>query len=112
MRLHLALDGEPGVAAPDEWYVSRVCDEFGLSPTQALREIWTAPAGLINDILELRSYAGMVQALEAAKGNGKREAELYATPTGQLVLEVETMIVAWQREQRLMQAETLGSEEG
>lgn len=109
MQLYLALDGEQGAAAPYEWIIGIVCEEFHLSPSQALWEIENAPVGLIRDILELRGFARTKQALEAAKGT-KREAELYETPSGALVLAVELLAVEWRQEQRrqALADETLG----
>lgn len=48
------------------WWLSRVCEEFGCLPSAAWRELRQAPAGLIEDICEMRAYAKAWRAYEDA----------------------------------------------
>lgn len=59
-------EGEP----PWEWIVSRVCEEFGCLPSDAVRELMDDPAGLALDVMELRAYARAKEALDSAKKAG------------------------------------------
>lgn len=49
--MHRGLDGEQPHLP--EWLLSRICEEFGCRPSEALEE----DAALVMDILELRHYA-------------------------------------------------------
>ena len=52
-----------GAAAPAEWLLSRICEEFGCRPSEALGEDGT----LVMEILELRSYARTKAAVDRAQ---------------------------------------------
>jgi len=60
-----ALDGDG--PAPWEWWVSRLCEEFGCLPSQAVIEWEAAPAGLLEDICEMRAYARARAAYQQAQ---------------------------------------------
>lgn len=62
--LHRALEGVPGSAAPFEWTIGRVCDEFHCLPSAALRELETDPLRLVETIMMLRSYANVKEAVD------------------------------------------------
>lgn len=51
---------------PSEWWVSVVCEAFSCTPLVALGEIQHAPAGLLEDILELRAYARVKHEMQQA----------------------------------------------
>jgi hypothetical protein len=55
VRFHHSLDGNGG--APDEWIISRVCEEFHCLPSEAIEAIEDDVGGLLFTIIELRSYA-------------------------------------------------------
>lgn len=57
--------------------ISRICEEFGCIPSQALEE----PAQAVMDIIELRAYARAKATLEAAKS----EMEVERTPMVEMV---------------------------
>lgn len=56
-----------GAIPPPEWLISRVCEEFGCLPSEAVRELMEDPTQLALDILELRAYARAKAALEQAE---------------------------------------------
>lgn len=56
MRLHRVLDGED-VEPPFSWLLSRVCEEFSCTPSQAYREIMDDPTSSAMEIMRLRGYA-------------------------------------------------------
>lgn len=56
-----------GVAAPEEWLVSRLCEEFNCLPSAAVRELEEGIPGLAYDVMELRAYARAKAALDAAE---------------------------------------------
>ena len=59
------MEGESN--PPFEWVVSRVCEEFGCLPSEALRELLDEPRGMALDILELRAYARTKEQMDHAK---------------------------------------------
>lgn len=77
----LALDGREGGAAPDEWLLSRICEEFNCTPAEAVEQ----PLGLVLDILELRAYARAKDQLDRAKS----EADVPRTAAVERVFEVQ-----------------------
>lgn len=48
---------------PDDWLISRVCEEFGVSPSEAVQQ----PVALTLRIMELRAYARAKEAVERAQ---------------------------------------------
>ena len=68
------------MAAPAEWLLSRICEEFGCRPSEALREDGT----LVTAILELRSYARTKAAVDRAQ----RPEDMPDTPMVELVFEI------------------------
>lgn len=42
---------------PFAFWLARLCEEFQCVPSVAFREWWTAPAGLLEDLIEMRQYA-------------------------------------------------------
>jgi len=98
MQLHRALEGERGAAAPIEWTISRIAEEFSTDPVRALWLIDNAPLGLIETILDLRAYAGAWEALRSARGDAKTQTRIYDTPAGKLVLEIEADLARAHRE--------------
>lgn len=57
------LDGAEGVAPPEAWLLSRICEEFSCTPAEALEQDFM----LCLEILELRAYAKAKAAVENAK---------------------------------------------
>lgn len=49
-----------GVVPPDEWFISRICEEFGCTPSEAMKQ----DALLVTDIMELRKYSAAKAAIE------------------------------------------------
>ena len=50
------------------WLISRVCEEFGCTPSQAWRELHDAnPAGWVGQIIEARAYAATRRYVETTK---------------------------------------------
>lgn len=47
--------------------MSRLCEEFGCLPSQAIREWQTAPSGVLEDIMELRAFARAIQTYQHAQ---------------------------------------------
>ena len=52
---------------PDEWIISRICEEFNCLPSEALGELMDEPRGMALDIMELRAYARAKDALDNAE---------------------------------------------
>lgn len=69
-----------GAAAPAEWLLSQICQEFGCTPSAALRE----DGVLVMEILELRSYARTKAAIDQAE----REEDMPNTPIAERVFEI------------------------
>lgn len=51
---------------PEDWWISRLCEEFGCLPSQAIREYQSAPCGLLETILLYRTYARSHRAWHSA----------------------------------------------
>jgi len=68
--------------------VSRVCEEFGCVPSVAAREVLRLPAGLLEDMIELRAYKRAKDLYDAADTAAKQQA-LPASPLIDLVREVD-----------------------
>ncbi len=51
------------MSPPEEWLISRICEEFDCTPEEALRQ----DGRLTMDIIELRGYARAKEALKKAK---------------------------------------------
>ena len=88
--MHLALDGQ-GVP-PDEWMVSRVCEEFHCTPAEALDQ----PYDLTMTVMHMRAYASAKQALEQAK----RQSDVPITPIVRQVVAVREELMADAKAQR------------
>ena len=54
--------------------MSRVCEEFGCLPSQAVAELEEGPTQLVLDIMEFRAYAGAKRAVEQVYEASKRAA--------------------------------------
>jgi len=67
LAFHRWLDGEEDVPIPEDWLVSRICEEFGCVPSVAVRELTEDSERRALTILELRAYANTKAAVEAAK---------------------------------------------
>ena len=65
MRLfhYLNDDGDP----PWEWVISRICEEFGVLPTQAIKELDKDPERLVYRIITLRAFARSKSHVDNAK---------------------------------------------
>jgi hypothetical protein len=84
-----------GAQAPEQWLVSRVCEEFGCLPSEALVEIEEGPTQLVLDIMELRAYAGAKRIVEQVYEASKRAAisggempDMPVTPMVRRVVEI------------------------
>lgn len=69
---------------PDEWLISRVCQEFKCLPSEAKRELQRDPQ-LVFDVLELRHY---VQTREAIL-NAKDKTQVPTGPMADLAADIE-----------------------
>lgn len=74
MRFHHSLDGEGG--APDEWIISRVCEEFHCLPAEAIDAIENDIGGLIFTIIELRSYAKAKEEFDSTPMEKRRKSAM------------------------------------
>lgn len=68
---------------PEAWLVSLICEEFGCTPSQALREIYEAPWPLVMDVMDLRAY----QRAKEYVDNCKKLDQLQMSPMVTRVLE-------------------------
>lgn len=91
MGLFLALNGEGPV--PTEWWISRLCEEFHCLPSEALREWRTAPAELLETIVEFRAFAQAKAVVERAK----KKSDIPDTAMCHLVQEIEFDLVERER---------------
>lgn len=82
---------------PHEWLVSRVCEEFGCLPSEAVHELEECDAVLVLDILELRAFVRAKDQLEMAQQTGQ---EVIDTPMVRQVREIMSGPVLEDQEQR------------
>lgn len=68
-------------SSPGEWIISRICEEFNCTPSEAIEE----PLILILEILELRGYARAKEMLE----NCESEKDIKPSPSIDLVWMVQ-----------------------
>lgn len=85
MRLREVLNGTSEGPPPEEWIISRVCEEFHCLPSQAVRELEHGDAPLLFTILELRAYARAKAELDSTDDQSK----VKVTPAIALVCEIE-----------------------
>ncbi len=90
MRFHRFLSGAKRLV-PEEWWVSRICQEFGCTPSAALRE-WRRNPELVTRVLEYRAYAAAQQQVHDAKNDTDLPAE-GLDPMVDLVFEVEAQML-------------------
>jgi hypothetical protein len=69
--------------------VSVVCEAFHCLPSAALHELQHAPAGLVDDVLELRAYRNAKQAYERACASKQ---DISEDPMTKRVIEIEAEI--------------------
>lgn len=68
--------------------ISRICEEFGLSPLQAQRELDLDPEHLALDIIEVRSYMRCKHAYDGATDGADDKLDPWRdTPTLEMVME-------------------------
>jgi hypothetical protein len=84
VRLRGVLNGD-GSEPPGEWVISRICEEFGCLPSQALRELELGDPDLVMTIFELRSYARAKSIVD----NAEKQSDLKMTPEIRRVFEIE-----------------------
>ena len=89
----MALDDMPGAAAPVEWYISHICEEFNCLPRAAIDELMNCPDKLVTTIINMRNYARAKEALD----NAKRPEDKPTGRTAELVLEIQAEIIAEKR---------------
>jgi hypothetical protein len=73
-----------------------VCEEFQCLPCAAIDELASAPAGLVETVIELRAYARAKQAIDDASRSGNTEQERALRESshwGQIVSEIEFELV-------------------
>lgn len=71
---------------PWEHYIGRLCEEFQCLPSEALAELERVPVGLLETIIDYRSYAAAKAMVDAdPKAQGER---------AQLVKQIEFELVA------------------
>lgn len=75
---------------PWEHYIGRLCQEFGCRPSQILKELALMPAGMLDRIVDYRSYAAAKAAVDL---DPKAQGGLC-----QLVKELEFELVAEDRD--------------
>lgn len=73
---------------PERWVISRVCEEFGCLPSQAIREL-ERNEDLVFEIIELRAYASTKQACDQADANGVEAKDFPKGPMVDLWGEIE-----------------------
>lgn len=66
MRLHRFLAGRKDAEATTGWWVGRICDEFKVPPSVALRE-WRRDPDLVRQVMQERGYAYWYHRLMDAK---------------------------------------------
>lgn len=71
----MALNGEG--EPPEEWLISRTCEEFGVLPSAAIEELENDADHLISTILTMRAFAHTKAVSDSAKSLKDR-------PTGYL----------------------------
>lgn len=69
---------------PEEWVISRVCEEFSCLPLEAIEALEHDYNRLIFRIMKLRSYAGAKREYEA----GQKETDTERRPQGPHIEEV------------------------
>jgi hypothetical protein len=79
---------------PDDWLVSRVCEEFTCLPMQAAQELERDPEHRALAILELRAYARAKAALDRAEKMG----DVPMTPMVEWVMKVAAEKIRLRRE--------------
>ena len=57
IALHKCLSGLEGAEPPEAWIVSRICEEFGCLPSEAVNELEVDVRKHLFQIMQLRSYA-------------------------------------------------------
>lgn len=57
---------------PFAFTLGRFCEEFQCLPSEALAEIGRMPLGALEEIIEMRSFASCIRALDAADTPEKR----------------------------------------
>lgn len=72
------MDSPNKYEAPSEWVISRVCEEFGCLPVDAIEALESDVDGLIFKILSLRSYAKAKQMFD----EGLKETDVSKRPSG------------------------------
>jgi len=84
-----------GAQAPEQWLISRVCEEFGCLPSEAVVEIEEGPTQLVLDIMELRAYANakrvvdqVYEASTQAIAAGREPPNVPETPMIRRVVEI------------------------
>jgi hypothetical protein len=95
VRLRAHLNGAPG-EPPDEWVISRICEEFGCLPSAAIRELEDGDADVLFTVLEMRSYARAKAHVDGAKKQG----DLKMTPAVRRVFEIEHAAMQAERDTR------------
>lgn len=68
-----------------------MCEEFGCLPSQAVREMHTVPAGLLDEIVEMRAFVAAMRSYERAQQlpDGAEKRAAMAQPLVMLVREIE-----------------------
>tara|TARA_R110000824_G_scaffold77787_1_gene196620 strand:- start:720 stop:977 length:258 start_codon:yes stop_codon:yes gene_type:complete len=56
-----------GAEPPEAWVVSRICEEFGCLPSEAIRELETDTRKQIFQIMQMRAYANAKHRLDTMK---------------------------------------------
>lgn len=70
-----------GAAAPEAWGLSRICEEFGCLPSEAIRQ----PMPTTLAIVDLRAYARAKAALERWEADARPAREKGDPPSGPMV---------------------------
>lgn len=73
---------------PFAFWLARLCEEFQCLPSAALQEWRQAPAGLLEEIIEMRAYARAKEMVDGATTADARK-RLPRTPLFELVKEIE-----------------------
>lgn len=86
------------MGTPDEWIVSRVCEEFHCTPSVAREEIDADVDNQLFKIIEMRAYEKAKQAFD----EGQKEPDVQKRPSGPLIDKVRGIF--WELNQEKLKA--------
>lgn len=87
---------------PFEWLVSRVCEEFGCLPSQAVKELMDDPLQMATEIMSLRSYAEAKHILDNA--TAQKDIPQGMDKSIKQVMEIQAELMAAEKEEKEKQS--------